>query len=98
MNEGKRQAYIDKLTDNLPMLRKKLKLSQSSLADVVGVSSYTILAIEKRQRKMTWNTFLSLLLIFLRHGDTKDLLPALGIYTEELMRFIEGKETDEVSK
>ena len=52
MNLENRQEYIDRLVDNLPMLRMKMKLTQKELADIVGLSSYTILAIEKKQRKL----------------------------------------------
>lgn len=90
------QMYIDRLVENLPVLRKKLSLRQKDLAEIVGVSAYTILAIENRQRKMTWNMFLSLLLVFLRNDKTEDMLVIFEIYTDELMDFIEGKSTGEV--
>ncbi|MBQ5328364.1 MAG: hypothetical protein J6J15_04175 [Oscillospiraceae bacterium] len=91
MDEEKRQEYIEKLVDNLPMLRKKLGLTQQGLANIIGVSSYTILAIEKKQRKMTWSTFLSVLIVCLTKEDVRQILTALNIYTDELIEFIEGK-------
>ena len=91
MDEEKRQGYIEKLVDNLPMLRKKLGLTQQGLANIIGVSSYTILAIEKKQRKMTWSTFLSVLIVCLTKEEVRQILTALNIYTDELIEFIEGK-------
>lgn len=91
MDEEKRQKYIEKLVDNLPMLRKKLGLTQQGLANIIGVSSYTILAIEKKQRKMTWSTFLSVLIVCLTKEEVRQILTALNIYTDELIEFIEGK-------
>ena len=79
------------MVDNLPMLRKKLGLTQQGLANIIGVSSYTVLAIEKKQRKMTWSTFLSVLIVCLTKEEVRQILTALNIYTNELIEFIEGK-------
>ena len=91
MKEDNRQIYINKLTDNLPMLRMKLNLTQKELADIIGVSSYTVLAIEKKQRKMTWNTFLSIILVCMIDDDVRPILSALGIYDDTLINFIKGR-------
>lgn len=98
MDEQKRKEYIDRLTDSLPMLRAKLKLTQKEFANILGVSSFTVLSIEKRQRNMTWNTFLSMMLIFVAHEDTRLLLKTLDIYTDELINFIEGRQSYERTK
>ena len=37
---------------------------------------------------MSWNMFLSLLLIFIKNEDTDRLLNVMGIYTDELNAFI----------
>ena len=83
-----REALIGKMTENLPVLRKKLKLSQESLGKFIGSSRYTVMLIETKKRKMTWNTFLSLVLLFDKNDETAILLRALGIYTEELDNMI----------
>ena len=93
-----RQAYIDRMVENLPMLRMKMKLTQKELADIVGLSSYTILAIEKRQRKLTWNTFLSILFVCLGYEKVRPILKVLDIYTDELKNYLEGNTTDERPK
>ena len=79
-----RELLIDKMTENLPVLRKKLKLSQETLANLIGSSRHTIMLMESGKRRMTWNTFLSLVLLFDKNEDTAMLLKALGIYTNEL--------------
>lgn len=79
-----RQNLIEKMTENLPVLRKKLKLSQEALAERIGSSRHTVMLIESRKRPMTWNTFLSLVLLFEKNPDTALLLRALDIYTDEL--------------
>ena len=72
------------MTENLPVLRKKLKLSQENLAKFIGSSRYTVMLIETKKRRMTWNTFLSLVLLFDKNEETAVLLRALEIYTDEL--------------
>ena len=91
MDASRRQEYIDRLITNLPMLRKKMELTQKDFAGIIGMSSYSILALEKKQRKMTWNTFLSIILVFMRNEEIRQILSALNILTDELLDFIEGK-------
>ena len=84
MASDTREILIDKMTENLPVLRKKLKLSQENLAKFIGSSRYTVMLIETKKRRMTWNTFLSLVLLFYKNEETAVLLRALEIYTDEL--------------
>lgn len=84
MASDTRDVLIEKMTENLPVLRKKLKLSQENLAKFIGSSRYTVMLIETKKRRMTWNTFLSLALLFDKNEETAVLLRALEIYTDEL--------------
>lgn len=84
MASDTRDVLIEKMTENLPVLRKKLKLSQENLAKFIGSSRYTVMLIETKKRRMTWNTFLSLVLLFDKNEETAVLLRALEIYTDEL--------------
>ena len=86
-----RQEFMDKMADNLPTLRTKLSMTQEDLAKLIGVSRSTVIMFEKKQRQMTWNTFLSLILVFSKNSETNILLKALGIYTEELENILGGK-------
>ena len=65
-----REILIDKMTENLPVLRKKLKLPQENPAKFIGSSRYTVMLIETKKRRMTWNTFLSLVLLFDKNEET----------------------------
>lgn len=91
-----KEALIKKMTDNLPVLRKKLKLSQEKLGEFIGNSRYTIMLIETGKRKMTWNTFLSLVLLFDKNEETAVLLRALDIYNDDLESII--KQPNDLSK
>ena len=76
------------MTENLPMLRTKLGLTQEELAAKIGISRSTVVSIETKKRDMTWNTFLSLILLFTKNENTNKLLNVLEIYTDELNDFI----------
>ena len=93
MASDTREILIDKMTENLPVLRKKLKLSQENLAKFIGSSRYTVMLIENKKRRMTWNTFLSLVLLFDKNEETAVLLKALEIYTEDFDKMIK-QQTD----
>lgn len=88
MNTNQKELLIKNMTENLPTLRKRLGISQKELSEKVGVSRSTIAGIENKKRSMSWNMFLSLLLIFIKNEDTDRLLNVMGIYTDELNAFI----------
>ena len=88
MNTNQKELLIKNMTENLPTLRKRLGISQEELSEKVGVSRSTIAGIENKKRSMSWNMFLSLLLIFITNEDTDRLLNVMGIYTDELNAFI----------
>lgn len=90
-----KELLMDRMTENLPVLRKKLKLSQEMLAQIIGSSRYTVMLMELRKRNMTWNTFLSLVLLFDKNPDTSLLLKALDIYTSELDSYLKLEFTKE---
>ena len=68
------------LAENLPLFRKKLHLSQSQFADIIGVSRYTIVAIENKKSELQWSVALAIIMALSTHGkETKDLLVHYGI-------------------
>ena len=81
-------AYIDKLTENLSMLRAKAGVTQGNVADRIGIARQTYSAIECGRSRMSWNTFMSLILFFKENAQTKEVIKILGIYTDELENYI----------
>jgi len=81
-------AYIDKMAENLIVLRTKLGLKQSELANKIGVSRQTLLDTEKRKRPMAWSTFVALLTVFRENEGTRSLLNHFGIYSAELQEYL----------
>ena len=86
--EINRVEYENSMGENLPVLRAKLNLSQTELANKIGVTRQTISAIESKSRQMSWSIFLSLLFLFSQNSQTKELLTLFGIYTPELTKFL----------
>jgi len=76
-----RKKYTQAMAENLPALRARLGLSQTQLADCIGVTRQTISSIENQSRELSWTKFL-----FLQNAQTAKLLPVMGIYTDELAR------------
>ena len=90
MTNSQKDLLLNKMVESLPVLRKQAGLTQSQLAELIGVSKFTVLAIEKRQRPLSWNTFLSLVLVFGKNPQTEKMLGFFEIDTEsfnQMMQF-----------
>lgn len=79
-----KDKLIDILTEELPVLRAKIGLSQDDLSSIIGISRQTYSSIETGKRRMTWNTFLSLILMFGFNEKTSTILEASGAMSPEL--------------
>jgi DNA-binding XRE family transcriptional regulator len=75
----KRDEYIEKLTEELPVLRARLHISQGELARDVGISRQTYSLLETGKQKMTWITFMAMIAYFSSHARTRKDLKALGL-------------------
>lgn len=84
MTEEQKKQLTERMSDNLTILRLKIGASQEVLGDKIGVSRFTIAALENKKREMSWNNFLALLMIFTKNKATDELLSVFKIYTEEL--------------
>ena len=83
------------MADKLLVLRTMIRLSQAELAQMIGVSRQTIIAMETNKRPISWTSFLSLVLVFSKNQNTNQLLKLYGIYTDELECFLNKREGDE---
>lgn len=91
MDENIKNIYVERMVDNLTVLRAKLGVTQAELADIAGISRQTILSVEKKQRGMTWNMFLALLFIFSSNPGTAPLIDLFEIKTDELVNALQIK-------
>lgn len=62
--DEEKDELIKRLTKELPALRGAAKASQDQIAKAIGVSRQTYNAVEMQKRKMSWNTYMSLILFF----------------------------------
>lgn len=84
-NETEREQLIGCLVDELPVLRTKLGVSQTEIANMIGVSRQTYSSIETRKRKMTWSIYLSLILVFDCNSKTHDYIRGRGLFPKEII-------------
>ena len=98
MDDTQKAVLIKNMADNLPILRKKMNVTQAELAALIGVSRNTLITIETGKKTMTWNMFLSLILIFTKNKETDKLLNVLEIYTDELNDFIKQRSTNKAEE
>lgn len=59
-----KDELIDKLTTVLPALRGAVGVSQDEIANAIGLSRQTYNSIELKKRRMTWGTYMALILFF----------------------------------
>ena len=63
------QNMTETLSKALPYLRKEVKITQTELANKVGVSRQLISLIELGKQKMTWTLFLAIVFFFKCNND-----------------------------
>ena len=88
LDDTRKDELIDILTNELPALRAKVGLSQQELENRIGVSRQTYGAIENKRQKMTWNNFVTLLLLFRSDDDTAKQIDWIGAYPSELEQYL----------
>lgn len=79
-----KEKLIEILTEELPLLRAKIGITQEELSDMVGISRPTYSAIETKKRRMSWNVYLSLLMVFTQNEKTAPMIDRIGAFPENL--------------
>ena len=80
ITEENKNELIDLLTNELETLRTKADISQNTLAELIGVSRQTYGDIERKKRRMTWNTYLSMILFFDYNKKTHQMIRDVGVF------------------
>lgn len=81
-----KERLISELTDELITLRTKANISQSELSNLIGISRQSYGSIERKTRRMTWNTYLSLIFFYDYNKKTHKLLHSLGAFPHNLIK------------
>ncbi len=76
------------LTEELPVLRAKLGLSQEELCSIIGISRQTYGAFENKKRKMSWNNVLMLILFYNYNEMTRDMIESIGAFPVPLQKVL----------
>lgn len=93
LSEEEKYTLIEKLTPELPLLRAKAEISQEEIANIIGTSRQTYGAIERRVRKMSWNTYLSLIWFYDYNRKTHKMVRGMKAFPHELIKqFNDGDE------
>lgn len=82
--EMNKDELISILTEELPILRAKIGITQEELCEAVGISRQTYSAIETKKRKMSWNIYLSLIMFFIHNEKTVPLIEAIGAFPDNV--------------
>ena len=91
LTDEEKDNFIAALSPNLTVLRTKAEISQEELANLIGVSRQTYSSIERKVRKMSWSTYLSLVLFYDHNEKTHKMIRQLSIFPRELfIRFNDG--------
>jgi DNA-binding XRE family transcriptional regulator len=90
------ERHVETLVSTLGALRKLLGFSQGVLADIIGMGRQTLLAIENKQRKMRWDTFLALVTIFSYNEKTEAFMRTLGIHLENISPIVAKEISDQM--
>ena len=83
-----KEKLIQIMTNELPVLRAKVGLSQQDLANKMGISRQAYGVMENKKQRMTWQNFITLLLLFRSNSDTKKMLYYIGAYPLELEQYL----------
>ncbi len=91
LSEKEKAKFIANLTAEIPALRAKLGISQGDLARLIGISRQTLSAIERDERDMSWDTYLSMLFFFDYNKLTHQTIRDIDIFPESMLkRFNDG--------
>lgn len=96
--DSEKEELISALTPELPALRIKAGISQEDLSSLIGISRQTYGAIERGVRRMSWNTFLSLVLFFDYNSKTHRLIRTIGVFPQDVVNKINNTtESNEIN-
>lgn len=92
--DKEKDRLIDALAEELPLLRAKAGVPQDDLARLIGISRQTYGTIERKERRMSWSTYLSLILFFDYNKSTHEMIRNLSVFPTKLINMINDKDNN----
>lgn len=83
---------MEKLRQELPVLRARLGISQERVAEIIGISRQTYNTIETGKREMTWPIFLSMVAFFQNNEQTAQMLKQIEDFDEKMKRVLTSED------
>lgn len=97
LSEEEKEKFISALTPELVLLRTKANISQEELASLIGTSRQTYGAIERKSRRMSWSTFLALIMFYDYNQKTHQMIRSIGAFPYEIINhFNEGADPNNI--
>lgn len=85
IEKEEQERLIDILTNELPVLRARLRISQAELSRGIGISRQTYSLVETKKQRMTWVTYMAMIAFFASHSKTQKDLIELGLIDKNIM-------------
>ena len=82
VSSAEQDRLILLLTEELPVLRARIRISQDELSRRIGISRQTYSLIENKKQKMTWVTFMAFIAFFQNNAKTRSALVDMGLVTD----------------
>lgn len=92
VNQQIKTELMEKLRQELPVLRARLGISQERVAEIIGISRQTYNTIETGKREMTWPIFLSMVAFFQNNEQTAQMLKQIEDFDEKMKRVLTSED------
>ena len=79
MEELDRKSYAKLFAEKLRILRASIGLSQTEIADAIGITRQCYYMYESQTKELTWSKCLTLLYFYSAWKDSRDLLEMFGL-------------------
>ena len=84
----KQEMYLEKMVKHLPVLRAAVRITQQELANKIGITRQSMMAIETSKRQLLWSNYLALVLVFHQYEDSGIVLTDLQYVFDDLLAVI----------
>lgn len=81
-----REAVMNRLAEELPGIRKTLKVKLEELADKTGIEADRLKDIENGSQTMIWSEYMSILFVIWNNNVGRGILETKGLFPDALKK------------